>query len=431
MIDPIANLAYMSSMQSMTITEKIIARAAGLTEVTPGDEVWAEVDLAIMNDSSGPRRIAPKLAQLGGKVWDINKVVLATDHFIPAANMRHADILDKSRHWAAEYHLPHFYDFQGVLHNLVLEKFHALPGMLVVGADSHSVMAGAVGAVAVGISSTELTSILATGQIWLRVPPTVRIVLEGTLPRGITMRDLTMRILAELGSDFALYKAVEFSGPAALRLSLEDRAVLANQSIEMGAKNGIVVPDESLLAEIAASGIELPYGVPSSDADCQVEASHTFDLSATEPRVACPHTVDNVRHVTELEGMKIDRIYIGSCVGGKLADLMAAAEVLRGRRIKIPTLVTPATQQIYRTCLENGTLQTLVNAGAVIQAPGCGACAGLHSGVLGPGERCLATVTRNFRGRMGDPSAEIYLASPYTAAAAAVEGRIVDPRRYL
>lgn len=415
----------------MTITEKIIARAADLKEVAPGDEVWAEVDLAIMNDTSGPRRMAPKLDQLDGKVWDINKVVLATDHFIPAANMRHADILDKTRRWAAEHHMPYFYDFQGVLHNLILEKFHALPGMLIAGADSHSVTAGAVGAVAVGISSTELASILATGQIWLRVPPTVRIVLEGALPRGVTMRDLTMRILAELGSDFGLYKAVEFSGPAIPALSLEGRAVLANQSIEMGAKNGIVVPDEGLLAEIGAAGIELPYPLPSNDGDAEVEASYTFGLSSLEPQVACPHAVDNVRSVAELDGTKIDRVYIGSCVGGKLSDLIATAEVLRGRRVKVPTLVTPATQQIYQTCLKNGSLQILADAGAIIQAPGCGACAGLHSGVLGAGERCLATVTRNFRGRMGDPSAQIYLASPYTAAAAAIEGRIVDPRRYV
>lgn len=418
-------------MRSMTITENIIARAAGLSEVTPGDEVWADVDLVMMNDTSGPRRMAPKLDQLGGEVWDIEKVVLATDHFIPAANMRHAEILDKTRRWANEHQMPHFYDFQGVLHNLILEDFLARPGMLIAGADSHSVTAGAVGAVAVGISSTELATILATGQIWMRVPPTVRIVLEGALPKGVTMRDLSMRILADLGSDFGLNKAVEFTGPALASLSLEDRSVLANQSIEMGAANGIVVPDETLLAELAAADVELPDPVPNSDEDCQIEATHTFDLSALEPQVACPHDVDNVRDVTELTGTKIDQVYVGSCVGGKMSDLMAFAQVLRGRRVKIPTTVTPATQHVYQTCLENGTLKALVEAGVTIQAPGCGACAGLHSGVLGSGERCMATVTRNYRGRMGDPGAEIYLASPYTVGAAAIEGRIADPRGYL
>jgi 3-isopropylmalate/(R)-2-methylmalate dehydratase large subunit len=415
----------------MTLTEKIIARAAGVSAVTPGDEVWADVDLVMMNDTSGPRRMAPKLEQLGGQVWDISKVVLATDHFIPAANQRHTDILDRTRHWAEEHRLPHFFDFQGVLHNLVLEKFLALPGMLIAGADSHSVTAGAVGAVAVGISSTELATILATGQIWLRVPATVRITLNGAFSPGVTVRDLAMRILAELGADFGLGHAVEFAGPALASMALEDRSVLSNQSIEMGAENGIVIPDEHLLGEMTVAGVEFSGPLPTSDPDAEIAANHTFEVAGVEPQVACPHAVDNVRDVSEAAGTEIDRVYIGSCVGGRLSDLMMAAEVLGGRRVAVPTLVTPATQQIYQASLENGTLKTLTAAGVIVQAPGCGACAGLLGGVLGPGERCMSTVTRNFRGRMGAPSAEVYLASPYTAAATAVAGHIIDPRRYV
>ncbi len=414
----------------MTLTEKIIARAAGQAAVAPGDEVWAAVDLAAMHDSSGPRRIAGTLERLGGRLWDRDRVVLAVDHFTPAATVRHAEILATTRRWARDAALRHFFDGVGIMHNVLLEEGLALPGTLIVGADSHTVTAGAVGALAVGVGATELATVLATGEIWLRVPPTVLVRFEGALPPYLTARDLAMAVLRDLRADFAIYRAVEFAGPTVESMALDERAVLANQAIEMGAKNGIVPPSGPVLARYGAAAAAA--GRPlAGDPGCAYEAIHAFDAAGLPPLVAAPPNVDNVHPVAELGGLPLDRAYLGSCVGGKAHDLRAAARVLRGRRVRIPLQVTPATRRVVEETLEDGTLGALVAAGAVIAAPGCGACAGLHGGLLGPGERCVASVTRNFPGRMGAPSAEIYLASPLTVAASAVTGRLTDPRELL
>ncbi len=417
-------------MPPMTLTEKIIARAAGMAHVTPGDEVWANVDLAAMHDSSGPRRIAPTLTQLGGVLWDPARVVLAIDHFTPAANARHAEIVSTTRAWAKTTGIPHFFDSVGVMHNLLLEHGLARPGTLVVGADSHTVTAGAMGALAVGIGSTELATVLVTGQIWLRVPSTVLIRFEGAMPEYLTARDLAMAVLRQLRADFAIYRAVEYAGPALEHFDLDERAVLANQTIEMGAKNGIVPPSGRVLEQFErdarADGLPL-----AGDAKCRYETSVTFALSAIPPFVAAPPDVDNVVPVREVPDLRLDCAYIGSCVGGKTSDLRAAARVVRGRQLRIPLRIAPATQTVVEDTLRDGTLKTLIDAGAILQAPGCGACAGLHSGLLGAKERCIATVTRNYPGRMGDATAEIYLASPLTVAASAVSGRLTDPREFL
>ncbi|MCS7236402.1 MAG: aconitase/3-isopropylmalate dehydratase large subunit family protein [Armatimonadota bacterium] len=407
----------------MTLTERILARAAGQSTVRPGDEVWARVDLAVMHDSSGPRRIAPVLQRLGGRIWDPNRVVLAIDHFTPPATLTHVEILTMTRAWARERQLPLFFDSEGILHNLLLERGLARPGTLVVGADSHTCTAGAVGAVAVGVGATELATVLVTGEIWLRVPPTVLIRFEGTIPPYLTARDLAMAVLGSLKADFAIYRAVEYTGEAVESMSLDERAVLTNQAVEMGAKNGIVPPPEQ---QWPGAGVSL---APSAPEEC--EAVHTFHVRELAPMVAAPPRVDEVRPVAHLQGLPLDRAYIGSCVGGKAEDLRLAARVLRGRRVRIPLTVTPATQEVVRACLADGTLQALVEAGAIVQAPGCGACAGLHSGLLGPGERCVATVTRNTPGRMGHRSAEVYLASALTVAASALTGQLTDPREVL
>jgi len=415
---------------AMTLTEKIIARAAGRDQVRPGDEVWAAVDLAAMHDSSGPRRIGGTLDRLGGRLWDPQKIVLAIDHFVPAANPRQAEIVTLTRRWARAQALPHFFDSVGVMHNLLLEQELVGPGMLIVGADSHTVTAGAAGALAVGVGATELATVLVTGQIWLRVPPTVRIHFEGALPAYLTARDMAMEVLRGLGADFAIYKAVEFDGPAVGGLDLDERAVLANQAIEMGAKNGIVPPSGAILERLGPGA--RAQGRPlAGDEDAAYESEHRIAMTESSPLVAVPPRVDRIVPVGELGGVALDRVYIGSCVGGKAADLRAAARVLRGRKVRVPLQITPATARVVQEALGDGTLQALLEAGAILQAPGCGACAGLHSGLLGPKERCLSTVTRNFPGRMGDPTAEIYLASPLTAAASAVAGRITDPREFL
>jgi homoaconitase/3-isopropylmalate dehydratase large subunit len=362
-------------------------------------------------------------------VWDPGRVVLAIDHFTPPATLAHAEIVGLTRAWALARRLPHFFDAVGVMHNLLLEEGLARPGMLIVGADSHTCTAGAVGAVAVGVGATELATVLVTGEVWLRVPHTVLIRFDGPLPPYLTARDLAMAVLQSLRADFAIYRAVEYAGEAVEGLGLDERAVLTNQAVEMGAKNGIVppLPDDAAGAEATArEAVDLS---PSPPEAC--EAVHVFRVADVPPLVAIPPAVDQVRPVAALEGTTLDRAYIGSCAGGKAEDLRLAARVLRGRRSRVPLVVTPATQRVVRACLADGTLQALVEAGAVLQAPGCGACAGLHSGLLGPGERCVATVTRNTPGRMGHRSAEIYLASPLTVAASALTGRLTDPREVL
>jgi len=414
----------------MTLTEKIIARAAGHPSVQPDDEVWAAVDLAAMHDSSGPRRIAGTIEQLGGRLWDPQKVVLAIDHFAPAANQRHAEIVKLTRDWARSRALRHFFDSVGVMHNILLEQGLARPGMLIVGADSHTVTAGAVGALAVGVGATELATVLVTGQMWLHVPPTVRILFRDVLPPYLTARDMAMMVLRELRADFAIYKAVEYAGPAVDGLDLDERAVLTNQAIEMGAKNGIVPASNAVLERFGPEARDARRPL-AGDPDAAYEIVHEFVLADIPPLVAAPPNVDAVVAARDLQGVEVDRAYIGSCVGGKTRDLREAARILTRRTTRIPLQIIPATSHVLDTVLRDGTLQTLLDAGAIIQAPGCGACAGLHSGVLGPKERCITTVTRNVPGRMGDPTAEIYLASPLTVAASAVTGRITDPREFL
>ncbi len=417
----------MGAVRRQTVTERIIARAGGLDSVQPGDEVWARVDLMIMNDSSGPRRIAPVIERLGGRLLDPDRVVLVSDHFIPAGNARHAEILQITRDWARGMGLTHFYEYDGILHNIVIERRLARPGTLITGADSHSGTAGAAGAVAVPIGSNELATVMVTGEVWLRVPETECIRLEGHLPLGVMARDINFAILGRLKSDFATYRAVEFAGPVLAALSMAERSVLSNAGIEMGAKNAIVPADATTWDY---------YGLPpdptfAHDPEAQFHRVHSFDIGALEPLVTVPHHVHNIASVSEVKGTPVTVAHIGSCVGAKLNDIHAAVRVLRGRRVRVPLIVTPATRDAQDAAARDGTLAALIEAGATIQAPGCGPCAGVHMGVVGPGERVIGTVTRNFRGRMGSREAEIYLGNPLTVAASAVEGCIADPRPYL
>src|SRR5690606_17335277 len=308
----------------MTLTEQILARAAG-RPVAPGDEEWARVALAVMHDSSGPRRIAPVLAEVGTRIWDKARVAVATDHFTPAANVRHAAILRQTRQWAKQFGIGRFFDEIGILHNVLLERAMVTPGMLVVGADSHICTVGVHGALTIGVGSTELAMVLATGEIWLEVPRTVLVEIEGELPPWLTARDITMTMLGRLRADFALDRAVEFSGSALKALSMDERAVLTNQGVEMGAVSAMVVPDERTYAYVEERGGRpaMELTPPGRDA---YEHIFTFDVAEMAPMVACPPRVDTTRPVTELEGLELDRAYIGSCAGGKLADQQAAAQ---------------------------------------------------------------------------------------------------------
>lgn len=417
----------MAASKPMTLTEKILARASGNAVVRPGDEIWATADRMIMNDSSGPRRIGALVDELGG-VRDREKVVIVSDHFIPAANLRHAEILKTTRTWARSHGIGSFYEYDGVLHNLVLEGWLVRPGMLLVGADSHTVTAGAVGAVAVAVGSTELATVVASGQVWLRVPETIRIDLIGKLPAMVDMRDITMKLLGELGLQHATYRAIEYGGPFTEKLTIDERLVLSNQGIEMGAKNALVIPSQTVRDAMRASKVDARESLLLPDADARYLARHTVNVDKLGPLVAAHPAPDNVTPASTVSGVAIDMAWLGSCVGGRLADLHAAAAMLRGRKVRVTTLVTPNTADVYRRALADGTLQTLTDAGAVVNAPGCGACAGVHMGVAGPSDVVMATATRNFRGRMGSQDAQVFLGSAYTVAASAIAGRIIDPR---
>jgi 3-isopropylmalate/(R)-2-methylmalate dehydratase large subunit len=393
------------------LTERILARAAGLGTVRPGDEIWATADRMIMNDSSGPRRLAGLVEELGG-LWDPARVVVASDHFVPASNLRHAAILKTTRDWASRERIGAFYDYEGILHNLVLEHGLAASGELVIGADSHSTTAGAAGAVAVAVGSTELATVLATGKVWLNVPESVRIDIDGVLPALTTVRDVTMRLFADLGAGFGLHRAVEIGGSWTAHATIEERLVLANQGCEMGAHNAVVENGEK------------------ADAGAKYALRHRIDAATIVPMVACHPSPANVKPAGSI-GETVDMAWIGSCAGGRREDLEAAAQVLRGRKAAVPLLVTPATRAIYKACMESGALTVLSDAGATVLPPGCGACAGVHGGVQGDGDRVIATATRNFPGRMGSRDARVFLASAYTVAASALLGRIVDPREAL
>jgi 3-isopropylmalate/(R)-2-methylmalate dehydratase large subunit len=410
---------------AMTLTETILARASGQPFVAPGDEIWARADRMIMNDSSGPRRIAALVDELGG-ILDRDRVVVVSDHFAPAASARHAEILKTTRLWAREKEVPAFFEYQGILHNLVLEKWLVRPGMLLVGADSHTVSAGAAAAVAVAVGSTELATVLATGEVWLRVPETMRIDLEGSLGPMVDLRDVTMHLLGELSIQYASYRAIEYGGSFVDELDVEQRMVLSNQGIEMGAKNAIVVPTAKLAQAMRAAGVA-PHALAAPDPAARYAERRTFQVGALAPLVAAHPSPDHVRPAAAVD-QAIDMAWIGSCVGGRGADLRAAAQVLAGRKVRVPTLATPATSDVYRAALADGTLATLADAGVVINPPGCGACAGVHMGVQGPGDVVIATATRNFTGRMGSPDARVYIGSAYTVAASAVAGRVIDPR---
>lgn len=418
-------------MSGQTLAEKIISRAAG-RRVSPGEIVWCQVDLALMHDSSGPRRIADKLRRFGNRVWDRDKVVLVSDHFVHSSDPLEAEILQLTRNWAAEQGISKFHELEGICHIVPVEYGYIRPGILMVGADSHTSTAGALGALAVPVGSTEMLGVLLTGQIWLRVPTTLRITWEGQLARGVMAKDMALFHAAQFGLDGANYRVVEFGGEGVFSLPLDERLVLTNMSIEIGAKAGLIPADQLVISYLSSLGID-SAAAEESDPDAQFEAEFTFNAADLPPLVAHPHSPANVTSVEEAKGIRIHQAYIGACTGAKYHDLAAAAEVVHGRKVArgVRFLVAPASHRTLRRAAREGVLEALVEAGAVILPPGCGACAGLGVGVMPPNERCISSTNRNFQGRMGSPMAEVYLASPATVAASAIEGSIADPRGFL
>jgi 3-isopropylmalate/(R)-2-methylmalate dehydratase large subunit len=417
-----------------TLVEKIIARAAGKPAVRPGEIVTCKVDLAMILDSGGPRKIWPRLKELGVGVWDREKIVVVSDHFVPAVDAETAAILKLARDFVKAYDIPHFYDMQGICHVVLPEHGHLQPGMFVCGGDSHSTMGGAYGCYMAGFGGIEMTGVVITGEIWTRVPETIRVDWTGTFGAGVTAKDVMLFLCRRLGMDNA-FTAVEYGGDTVAAMSMSERGVLCNMAAELGCETGVIAPDATTLAAIRAAGREPRPDALSwrSDADATYLARHAFNAAELQPQVAAPHAPSNSGPVEDYRGVRIDQAYIGACVGAKLSDLHMAAEVLKDRTVApgVRLLVAPASQKVYAAAAADGTLRTLTDAGAIMLASGCGACAALGAGVLGDGEVCISTTNRNFKGRMGAATAEVYLGSPYTVAAAAAAGHIADPREFL
>jgi 3-isopropylmalate/(R)-2-methylmalate dehydratase large subunit len=419
----------------LTLAEKLCAKAAGRDTVRPGEIVTATVDLAMIHDSGGPRRVEPMLKQLGVGIWDPKRVVLVSDHYTPAVDAESAAILDLTRKFARERGVDAFYDMQGICHVVLPERGHLAPGMFVAGGDSHSTTGGAFGAFMIGIGATEMAGVLATGEIWVRVPATIRIAWSGRLGRGLSAKDIMLFLCGRLGMDVANYKAVEFDGEAVRALAMSERMVLANMAAELGAKVGLVPPDRVTADYVTAAGARLgaDWERWHSDAGAAFEAEHRFDASDLAPQVAAPHSPENAAAVSAHGTVAIDQAYIGACTGAKLSDLRMAAEILRGRKVAkgVRLLVAPASARTTQEAAADGTLAALTEAGAILLPSGCGACAGYGAGILAENEVCISATARNFKGRMGHATAKVYLASPYTVAASAVAGRIADPRTIL
>lgn len=410
-----------------TIIEKIIARNIGAASVKPGDIVTVNVDRVMLDDIMMPF-IVNKFQEMGFKeVWDPDKVVLIYDHLVPASQQddtRHYRIGDE---FAARHGLTHVHRSDGICHQLMTEAGYVKPGDVVFGTDSHTTTYGCVGAFSTGIGYTEMAAILGTGQLWVKVPETIRVVIDGTLPEGVMSKDIILRLIGDLGADGATYRALEFGGQTVEQMSIASWMTMANMAIEAGAKCAAFIPDEKTAqyCGIQLSGFQAGLR---GDADASYVKTLTYRAEDFLPVMACPSQVDKIRNVSELAGTVIDQVFIGSCTNGRLEDLQAAAAVLKGKQVApfVKLIVTPASRKVYLEALECGALQTLMDAGAIITHPGCGLCCGRTGGILCDGERVVATNNRNFLGRMGTSKVEIYLASPVTAAACAVAGKIVD-----
>lgn len=419
--------------RGQTLAQKLVARAAGRAVVTPGEIVTCRVDLAMFHDSSGPRRLAPMLRELGAKPWDPERIVVITDHYVPADDDDSRAILRFTRDWVREHGIARFHDGEGICHVVLPQKGHLRPGMFVVGGDSHSPTGGAFGAYMFGIGATEMLGVLVTGEIWLRVPQTLRIEIDAPLPDRVVAKDVMLHLIGTMGSDGGRYRAVEYAGAGIDALPMQERMTLSNMTAELGGQTGLIASDHVTLAALREAGVDVSSIDASSwrsDVDADVDERVVLDAAALAPMVAAPHSPANAHPVGALAGERINVAYIGACTGAKLADLRMAAAVLRGGRVApgVDLQVAPASVQDQQAAEREGTLGVLLAAGARLLPTACGACAGYGSHRFGPDVRAIATTARNFRGRMGDAGSEVFLASPYTVAASALTGRVTDPR---
>jgi 3-isopropylmalate/(R)-2-methylmalate dehydratase large subunit len=419
------------SNSGQTLAQKLLARASGREYVAPGDIIMVQVDLAMAHDSSGPRRWKPHLEALGASLWDPSRVVIVSDHYVPAVDGESAAILKLTRDFAKEYQVGHFFDMEGICHAILPQKGLLKPGIFVAGGDSHTPHGGAFGCYAAGFGATDMLGIVVTGQTWTIVPETIRVELTGSFKPNVSAKDVMLVLCRELGMDNA-FKAIEYGGSGVAAMSMDERMVLSNMAAELGGEVGLIAADAVTLAHIRAHG-----GLVSDDdlawrpdPDAAYERIVSINLSELEPQVALPHSPANSFPIDHALGSPIQQAYIGACVGAKLEDLHMAAQILKGQRIApgVRLLVAPASSRVTEEAAADGTLSILLAAGATLLPSGCGACAGMGAGLLAAGEACISTTNRNFKGRMGHADAFVYLASPYTVAASAIAGCVSDPR---
>jgi homoaconitate hydratase family protein len=417
---------------NMTFAEKILAKYAGEKTVTPGQIVTVQPDHLLMHDNAAPiiSKIQPELKEYGIYSKDLPVIVL--DHVIPAAAEKNALQHKQIREFVKAYKIKYFFDVgYGICHQIVIEKGLALPGTLLLGSDSHTCSYGAVGAFSSGIDRTEAAALLLTGETWLKVPQSIKITLKGHLESGVSAKDVILSIIGDVSAAGADYCSVEFHGSVS-QFSVEERFTMANMGVEMGAKNAVFPVDAVTMQYLSSIGIpKSKYKPMNPDADATYERELTYNLATIGPVVAVPHGVDKVKPIKEVEGIDIQHCLLGTCTNGRLSDLKVAAKILKGKKVhqNVRLLVLPASRKIYLDAVQEGYIKTFLEAGGTVLPPGCGPCLGAHQGVLAPGERCLSTSNRNFKGRMGCNEAEIYLASPATVALSAVVGKITDPRK--
>ncbi|MGI6088700.1 MAG: 3-isopropylmalate dehydratase large subunit [Bilifractor porci] len=414
----------------MTMTQKILAHAAGLDFVEPGQLIEAKLDLVLGNDITTPVAIHEMERFKKQQVFDRDKIALVMDHFIPNKDIKSAEHCKQVREFSHKYDITNYFDVgqMGIEHALLPEKGLVVAGDVVIGADSHTCTYGALGAFSTGVGSTDMAAGMATGKAWFKVPSAIKVVLTGKPGKWVSGKDVILHLIGEIGVDGALYKSLEFTGDGVASLSMDDRLTIANMAIEAGGKNGIFPVDEKTVSYLKEHSSR-PYQVFEADADASYERTVTIDLSELKPTVSFPHLPENTKTIDEVGEIPIDQVVIGSCTNGRIQDLREAAEILKGRKVArdLRCIVIPATQKIYLQALEEGLIRTFIESGAVVSTPTCGPCLGGYMGILAAHERCVSTTNRNFVGRMGDVTSEIYLASPAVAAASAVTGKISAP----
>jgi methanogen homoaconitase large subunit len=413
----------------MNITEKILAKSSGQKEVEPGEIIEANVDLAMSHDGTSPPTIKT-FHRIAEKVWNPDKIVIVFDHNVPANISGSAEFQRITRTFAHEQGIKNLYTHgEGICHQVLPEMGYIKPGMVVIGADSHTCTYGAFGAFATGMGATDVAAVYATGKTWFRVPSAYKIQVNGVLSDYVTSKDLILNLIGQLGTDGATYKSLEFHGQTIDSMNVAARMTMTNMAIECGAKNGIMEPNQATIQYLKERGVT-EYQVMSSDSDSIYEREYFLEADELEPQLACPNNVDNVWPISSQLGTDIDQAMIGSCTNGRLEDLRLAAQVIKGKQVHpdVRLIVVPASRQIYLDAMEEGIIETFLKSGAVVCNPGCGPCLGAHMGVLTEGEVCIATTNRNFVGRMGDPSSEVYLANPAVVAYSSIYGEIRDPR---